>query len=114
MKDVRGKVAVITGGASGIGRAIARRCAADGMHVVIADIEQGPLDATADELGIVGIRTDAKRALLEGFEHDYLQRLMSENEGNVSEAARKAGLDRKNLQVLLKKHRVQPTSFKVR
>jgi NAD(P)-dependent dehydrogenase (short-subunit alcohol dehydrogenase family) len=56
--DLRDRVAVITGGASGIGRAMAARFVADGMHVVIADIEQGALAATASELGVVGLRVD--------------------------------------------------------
>jgi NAD(P)-dependent dehydrogenase (short-subunit alcohol dehydrogenase family) len=60
--DVRGKVAVVTGGASGIGKAMATRLAAEGMHVVIADIEAPVLEATADELGVVGVRTDVADA----------------------------------------------------
>src|SRR5262249_55645901 len=62
MEDVRGKVAVVTGGASGIGRAMATRFAAEGMNVVIADIEEGPLQATSDELGVYGVRTDVTDA----------------------------------------------------
>jgi NAD(P)-dependent dehydrogenase (short-subunit alcohol dehydrogenase family) len=62
MDDFRGKVAVVTGGASGIGRALATRFAAEGMHVVIADVEQDALTATAAELGVVGIRTDVTDA----------------------------------------------------
>ena len=54
----------------------------------------------------------AKHAVLDGFERDYLRRLLKDSVGNVSEAARQAGLDRKNLQVLLKKHQLQPASFK--
>ena len=50
MEDLRGKVAVITGGASGIGRAVARRAAAEGMRVVIADIEEGALREVEREL----------------------------------------------------------------
>ncbi len=50
MKDLRGKVAVITGGASGIGRALAERAAAQGMKLVLADVEIGALDKAADEL----------------------------------------------------------------
>jgi NAD(P)-dependent dehydrogenase (short-subunit alcohol dehydrogenase family) len=62
MEDVRGKVAVVTGGASGIGRALATRFVAEGMNVVIADIEEEPLAATAEELGAVGVRTDVADA----------------------------------------------------
>src|SRR4051794_33254650 len=43
MKDLRGKVAVVTGAASGIGNAVATRLAEEGMKVVLADIEEGPL-----------------------------------------------------------------------
>jgi NAD(P)-dependent dehydrogenase (short-subunit alcohol dehydrogenase family) len=60
--EVKGKVAVVTGGASGIGRALAARFVAEGMHVVIADIEEAPLAAAAAELGAVGVRTDVADA----------------------------------------------------
>jgi NAD(P)-dependent dehydrogenase (short-subunit alcohol dehydrogenase family) len=43
MKELHGKVAVVTGGASGIGNAMATRFAEEGMKVVLADIEEGPL-----------------------------------------------------------------------
>jgi NAD(P)-dependent dehydrogenase (short-subunit alcohol dehydrogenase family) len=43
MREVRGKVAVITGGASGIGLAMARRFAREGMKLVLGDIELGAL-----------------------------------------------------------------------
>jgi NAD(P)-dependent dehydrogenase (short-subunit alcohol dehydrogenase family) len=62
MDIVEGKVAVVTGGASGIGKAMAARFQAAGMHVVIADVEQGALDATSAELGVVGVRTDVSDA----------------------------------------------------
>ncbi len=44
MKDLKGKVAFITGGASGIGLGIAKACAKHGMKVVIADKRQKALD----------------------------------------------------------------------
>lgn len=54
MENLQGKVAVITGGASGIGKAVAAAAVAEGMRVVIADIEEGALKAAADELAVGG------------------------------------------------------------
>jgi NAD(P)-dependent dehydrogenase (short-subunit alcohol dehydrogenase family) len=54
MEDLRGRVAVITGGASGIGRALADRCAAEGMRLVLADVETGPLAAAVADLSAAG------------------------------------------------------------
>jgi len=67
MKDLKGKIAVITGGASGIGWAVAERAAAEGMKVVIGDIEEGPLKDAEDELSsrgaeAMGVRTDVSDA----------------------------------------------------
>lgn len=50
MRDLAGKVAVITGAASGIGRALARACAREGMKAVLADIAAAALDEIAAEL----------------------------------------------------------------
>ena len=63
MQDLKGKVAVVTGGASGIGRAMADRFAQAGMKLVLADIESGPLEAAAKEIResgaeVVSARTD--------------------------------------------------------
>jgi NAD(P)-dependent dehydrogenase (short-subunit alcohol dehydrogenase family) len=49
MKDFRNKVAVVTGAASGIGKALAEKCLNEGMHVVLADIEKDPLQDTVTE-----------------------------------------------------------------
>ena len=54
MKDFKDRVAVITGAASGIGRAMAFRFAQEGMKLVLADIEQPTLDNTARELAATG------------------------------------------------------------
>jgi NAD(P)-dependent dehydrogenase (short-subunit alcohol dehydrogenase family) len=50
MKELRGRVAVITGAGSGIGAALARRCADEGMRVVLADVERGAVEAVTEEL----------------------------------------------------------------
>lgn len=53
-----GKSAVITGGASGIGRALAEVMLAEGMRVLIADIERDRLAATAADLGVPHMQVD--------------------------------------------------------
>lgn len=55
MQQLAGKVAVVTGAASGIGLALAQRFGADGMQVVIADIEQNSLEREAAELRKQGV-----------------------------------------------------------
>ena len=50
MEDFEGKVAVVTGAASGMGRAFAERFAEEGMKVVLSDVEEPALDAAVAEL----------------------------------------------------------------
>ena len=61
MTQVSGAIAVVTGGASGIGRGIAEELIAAGATVVIADIEQAAVEATAAEIGAVPIVADVSR-----------------------------------------------------
>jgi NAD(P)-dependent dehydrogenase (short-subunit alcohol dehydrogenase family) len=66
VQDFRGKTAVITGGASGIGLAIAERLAREGMNVVLGDIEQAALDRavaaiTGHGTRAIGVVTDVTR-----------------------------------------------------
>ncbi|MFZ0250047.1 MAG: SDR family NAD(P)-dependent oxidoreductase [Acidimicrobiales bacterium] len=80
MEDLRGKVAVITGGASGIGRAVADEAAAAGMRIVLGDIESGPLAEAVDALTgagaeAIGVRTDvSERASVEALRDAALDR----------------------------------------
>lgn len=66
MKDFSDKTAVITGGASGIGRAMGALFLDKGMNVVLADIEQKALDSTVAALNAsgrcVGVVTDVSKA----------------------------------------------------
>src|SRR5450756_3002568 len=67
MKNFHGKVAVITGGASGLGRAMADRFAREGMSIVLADIEPDALAKAETEMKaagakVIGVRTDVSKA----------------------------------------------------
>jgi NAD(P)-dependent dehydrogenase (short-subunit alcohol dehydrogenase family) len=67
MRDLAGRVAVVTGAASGIGFAMAERFAAEGMKVVLADIEAPALERAAAALrdkapGLLATRVDVSRA----------------------------------------------------
>ena len=57
MDDFGGKVAVITGAASGIGLGLARTAAREGMRVVMADIEAPALEAASQEVTALGAET---------------------------------------------------------
>ncbi|HBZ49073.1 MAG TPA: SDR family oxidoreductase [Halieaceae bacterium] len=60
MQDFKGKLAVITGGASGIGRSLAFALGAEGASVLIADVDQAALDATLASLSELGVSASAQ------------------------------------------------------
>ena len=59
MQDVEGRVAVVTGAASGIGRAMAHTFGAAGMKLALADVERGALDEVRKGLAADGVETAA-------------------------------------------------------
>jgi len=67
MKDLKGKVAVVTGAASGIGRELALACAAEGARLAIADVDEKGLAETARLLPpgceSIQVRCDVSKAL---------------------------------------------------
>ncbi|MGV3482242.1 MAG: SDR family NAD(P)-dependent oxidoreductase [Sphingobium sp.] len=68
MRDFADRVAVVTGGASGVGRALCEQLARAGAKVVLADIDQARLDAVSAEIAadtgadVTGIRVDVTKA----------------------------------------------------
>ncbi|MGH2684806.1 MAG: SDR family NAD(P)-dependent oxidoreductase, partial [Actinomycetota bacterium] len=72
MDDFAGRVAVVTGGAGGVGRALGERFAAEGMRVVLADVFPEPLDKAVADLrnaghDVTGVVTDVSE--LASVEH---------------------------------------------
>jgi len=66
VKEFKDKTAVVTGAASGIGRALAEKFASEGMNVVLADIEEEALASTAREMKedgatVLAVRTDVSK-----------------------------------------------------
>ncbi|MBW2290273.1 MAG: SDR family NAD(P)-dependent oxidoreductase, partial [Deltaproteobacteria bacterium] len=67
MQEFRGRVAVVTGAASGIGLALSRRFAAEGMKLAMADIETDALENARSEIEksgaeVIAVRTDVSVA----------------------------------------------------
>ena len=56
-RDFRGRTVVITGGAGGIGRALARSFGGAGAKIAIVDLPSSPLSAAREELGSLGIES---------------------------------------------------------
>jgi NAD(P)-dependent dehydrogenase (short-subunit alcohol dehydrogenase family) len=93
MKDFEGKTAVVTGGASGIGRALADRFAAARMNVVLADIEEEALQSAVSEMAslqhsVSGVVTNTMRK--ESIEE--LLAKATEQFGNVHILCNNAGI----------------------
>jgi NAD(P)-dependent dehydrogenase (short-subunit alcohol dehydrogenase family) len=80
LDEFEGRVAVVTGGASGIGQALATRFAQEGMKVVIGDVEQGALDTAVtrlrqQEFDVHGVLTDVSDAAsVEDLAHEAVER----------------------------------------
>ncbi len=92
MDELNGKVAVVTGGASGIGLAMGRAFAAEGMKVVLADIEVDALDAAVagfdQAADVLGVRCDVS----DGAQVDALRDAALERFGAVHLVCNNAGV----------------------
>ena len=86
---------------------------AAGPEIKLQDLDPpAPAEGSYPRAG--GLFHEAKKQKVNSFEKEYLTQLLSECQGNVSKAALRAGLARRNFQLLLKKHRLSPSGFKKR
>jgi len=93
MRNFEGRTAVITGAASGIGKALAEKFAQEKMQVVLADIEEEALEKTVDNLRqyqhrVIGIKTD----VLVEESIDELFAKATEEYGNIHILCNNAGI----------------------
>jgi NAD(P)-dependent dehydrogenase (short-subunit alcohol dehydrogenase family) len=81
MKDLKGKVAAVTGAASGLGRSMALAFAAEGMDVALADVDEASLSPVGEEIQAKGVRAITLKvdvshaAQVEAFRDHALARL---------------------------------------
>jgi len=88
---LQGKVGVVTGGASGFGEGIARRFAADGAHVVIADLNRDAAEKLAKDIGGLAVRADVSR----GDDVKALARAAIDRFGGIDILVNNAGIGHK-------------------
>ena len=102
MAELDGKVAVITGGASGIGLAMARSLSAAGMKVAITDVEQAALDRVKDSAA--SFDGDVIHLQLDVTDRDALEQAARETEaafGKIHVVCNNAGVAGNNTTYLV-------------
>jgi NAD(P)-dependent dehydrogenase (short-subunit alcohol dehydrogenase family) len=92
MDDLQGRVAVVTGAASGIGRALAERFLAEGMSVAMADIETDALQAAAASLEGRGVILTVPTDVSDPRSVDDLARTVRERFGTFHVVCNNAGV----------------------
>lgn len=86
--DFQGRVAVVTGAASGIGMGIAQRFVEEGMTVVLSDIDANGVAQTASDLGTFGVQTD----VTDPVAVESLARTVMEKYGSIDILVNNAGV----------------------
>lgn len=88
MKDLSGRVAIVTGAAAGVGRGIANVLAAEGAHVIVADVNRTAAEEVASALDAVAVEVDVvDRAAVEAMAAAALDRF-----GRIDILAANAGI----------------------
>ena len=77
-RSIAGKVAIITGAASGMGRATAHLFASEGAHVAVTDLDQGRCDAVVREIGEAGYQGSAKAWALNVSDPDAIKAVVAD------------------------------------
>ncbi len=76
-RSIAGKVAIVTGAASGMGRATAHLFASEGAHVAVTDLDQGKCDAVVQEIEAAGYSGSAKAWALDVSDQDAIKSVVA-------------------------------------
>jgi NAD(P)-dependent dehydrogenase (short-subunit alcohol dehydrogenase family) len=90
MKRLEGKIAVITGGNSGIGLATAQRFVGEGAYVFVNDLRQGELDVAVKQIGknVTGVQADVSNL----SDLDRLYATVKQQKGRINVLFANSGL----------------------
>ena len=103
MGDLQGRIALVTGGAQGIGRAIAEELAAAGAVIVLADVNEAKLAETVAEMKAQGIDASAFTVNVSSQESiEAGSKAIIEKFGKVEILVNNAGITRDNLMLRMK------------
>jgi len=103
MGDLQGRIALVTGGAQGIGRAIAEELAAAGAVIVLADVNEAKLAETVTEMKAQGIDASAFTVNVSSQESiEAGAKAIIEKFGKVEILVNNAGITRDNLMLRMK------------
>jgi 3-oxoacyl-[acyl-carrier protein] reductase len=98
MGELKNKVALVTGGARGIGKAIVLELASQGAHIVISDIDEMGAKKTADEAKALGIQSISIKADVSSSQDvESLIKTVLEQFGKIDILVNNAGITRDNL-----------------
>jgi len=100
---LKGKIALITGSARGIGKAIAVKLAEEGAKVLVADVNQGEADKTSEEINSKGLISKAyKLNVTDSKEVESIVSSIINDFGKIDILINNAGITRDNLFIRMK------------
>ncbi|MEE2659375.1 MAG: 3-oxoacyl-[acyl-carrier-protein] reductase [Candidatus Latescibacterota bacterium] len=103
MSELSGKVALVTGGSRGLGRAIALRLATMGADVAVCARTESVAQATADEIAALGVRSFARAADVSDYDQaDEMVKAVIDTLGGIHILVNNAGVTRDNLLMRMK------------
>lgn len=100
---LKDKVAVVTGGGRGIGKAIAKKLASEGANLALCDIDEASVKASAEELSALGVKAVGLKAdVTSAAQVEEVMKQAAEQLGNIHILVNNAGITRDGLLLRMK------------